>query len=191
MSQKVAALVCPECGSEEPHKDGTRKLSDGTEKQRYICRRCMYRYTLPTSLNCVNDNLAPSQIRANQQVKNLRFAQKYHDCADDVRLSPDIRGLITRFYGYLENNAYSGDTAYPRIIRQLALKGVNLLEPENVKSTIARLTFKDRKTKEIKKVSNGTKAFYCSAYAAFCAMLKIPFYNPGYKQKRKRSVCAL
>ena len=54
-----------------------------------------------------------------------------------------------------------------------------------MKETIAKLTFKDQRTGEIKKAKNGTKNFYCCAYDAFAKMLKIQWENPGYKQEEK------
>ena len=38
-------LHCHECGSEKVWKDGKRKLWDGTKIQRWVCRRCGYRFS--------------------------------------------------------------------------------------------------------------------------------------------------
>ena len=95
------AIVCPECKSEKFFRDGKRKLSNGETAQRYVCRICGYRYTSPTSLNAVHANLGSSQICA-EMVKNLEPTQKNKFCAEDVKLSADVQGLLAQFYGYLE-----------------------------------------------------------------------------------------
>ncbi len=183
MSAQTQTIVCPACNSADFFKDGTRKLSDNTEKQRFICKSCGYRYTLNTK----NDNSVLNQISANRLVKNLATAQKPKKfCADDVTKLPlETQGILTQFYVYLDKNAYSASTLYPRVIKQLAKLGADLHDPENVKTVIAQMQYKDRKTGETKKVTNGTKAFYCSAYEALASMLKIKFENPGYRQEEK------
>jgi len=41
---------CPKCGSQRLYKDGVRVLADGGETQRYLCRRCGYRFSKRQSL---------------------------------------------------------------------------------------------------------------------------------------------
>lgn len=36
---------CPQCGSTKLFKDGKRKLKDGSEIQRFLCRSCFYRFS--------------------------------------------------------------------------------------------------------------------------------------------------
>lgn len=176
-------LICPECGSSKAFKDGKRKLADGETTQRYICRDCGFRYSYPcyNSLNNNQSQLGNSRISA--KAKNMVFAQKNKFCAEDTKLPLETQGLLAQFYSYLEKNAYSEATEYPKKIKRLAKLGANLYDPENVKETIAKLTFKDLKTGETKKAKNGTKNFYCAAYTALAAMLKIQWENPGYKQE--------
>jgi integrase/predicted RNA-binding Zn-ribbon protein involved in translation (DUF1610 family) len=45
--QTQVSQVCPECGSNRLFKDGMRKLSNGEEKQRFLCRSCGFRFTEP------------------------------------------------------------------------------------------------------------------------------------------------
>ncbi|MEM1589732.1 MAG: hypothetical protein QW175_04890, partial [Candidatus Bathyarchaeia archaeon] len=40
-------ISCPECGSHELYKDGLRYLDNGTKVQRWLCRKCGYRFTDP------------------------------------------------------------------------------------------------------------------------------------------------
>ncbi len=177
--ETLAVLKCPECGSEKFFKDGIRKLSNKQEKQRYVCRICHYRYTYPSSLNSVLDNSEDSRISA--KAKNM-VAQETKTCAGDANLSADVKGLLAQFYSYLEKEAYTELTLYPKQIKQLARLGANLQDPENVKTIIAQMTFVDRKG-ETKKLKNGTKMLYCYAYNALMAMLKIKWEMPHYIQE--------
>lgn len=176
-----AVYICPECGSFEAFKDGTRTLSNGEIKQRYICRQCMHRYTFPTSLKG-NDNIDITNQISALKVKNLDTVQEIKTCAGDANLSADVKGLLAQFYSYLEKEAYTELTLYPKQIKQLARLGANLHDPENVKTTIARMTFIDRNG-ETKKLKNGTKMLYCYAYNALMSMLKTKWDMPKYIQE--------
>jgi integrase len=175
------ALKCPECKSEKYFRDGKRNLSNGETTQRYVCRVCSYRYTLHTSLNAVSDNSEGSQIGA-KKAKNLEPAQEYKFSAGDANLSAENKGLLAQFYSYLEKEAYTELTLYPKQIKQLARLGANLRDPENVKTIVARMTFIDRNG-ETKKLKNGTKMLYCYAYNALMSMLKIKWEMPHYIQE--------
>ncbi|MCL5949129.1 MAG: tyrosine-type recombinase/integrase [Candidatus Bathyarchaeota archaeon] len=169
--QAQTAIVCPECLSEKFFRDGKRKLANGETTQRYICRECGYRYTLPTSLNAVLDNSESSQISA-LKVKNLASAQETKTCARDAQLPPDAAGLIAQFLAYLDKEGFAKETEYPNLIRRLARLGANLRDPENVKEFIGKMT-----------VKNGMKMQYAYAYNAVATMLKIEWDQPKYKQE--------
>jgi DNA-directed RNA polymerase subunit M/transcription elongation factor TFIIS len=38
-------IKCPECGSERLYRDGWRRLADGSQTQRWLCRECGYRFS--------------------------------------------------------------------------------------------------------------------------------------------------
>lgn len=42
---EAGAVVCPQCGSQRLYRDGLRRLSDGLEIQRWLCRDCGYRFS--------------------------------------------------------------------------------------------------------------------------------------------------
>ncbi len=171
---------CPECGNPSSFKDGKRKLANGETTQRYVCRVCGYRYTLPSILNAVKDNLSGNQIGA-FKVKNLEPVQKTSGklfCAGDAKLDADIRGLLTQFYVYLEKEAYSVESDYVDKVKHLAVLGANLRDPELVKTVIGEM-----KHKNGEKIKNGTKMLYCYAYDAFVKMLKLDWNMPIYHQE--------
>jgi len=178
--QESSKIVCPECGSEKQFKDGVRKLSNGAEKQRYVCRVCGYRYTEPTSLNSVLDNKGCNHIGA-ERAKNMEPVQKTKGklfCAGDASLSADTKGLLTQFYAYLEKEAYSVESDYVDKVKHLAVLGANIRDPESVKTVIGQMKRKDGKN-----AKNGTKMLVCYAYDAFVKMLKIPWDIPKYTQE--------
>jgi integrase/predicted RNA-binding Zn-ribbon protein involved in translation (DUF1610 family) len=172
MTETESLPKCPDCGSTQAFKDGVRKLSNGERKQRFICRSCGYRFTEPTNLNAVPDNIGSSQISANLGAKNLVSAQKLNICARDAKLPPETAGLVAQFLAYLEKEGFCKETEYPNLIRRLAKLGANLLDPETVKETIGRMTVKD-----------GMKLQYVCAYSAFAIMLKISWTPPKYRQE--------
>ena len=87
-----------------------------------------------------------------------------------------IKGIITQYLAYLESEGYykdhDYDHAYVRLIRLLAKRGANLLDPEDVKSAIAKQPWK-----------NGVKRMAVYAYDALTKILKIQWTPPAYKQE--------
>ncbi|MDI6805133.1 MAG: hypothetical protein QMD20_00535 [Candidatus Bathyarchaeia archaeon] len=45
------ALKCPQCNSQSLYKDGLRYLTNGETVQRFLCRKCGYRFS-QTNRNC-------------------------------------------------------------------------------------------------------------------------------------------
>ncbi|MGD0071770.1 MAG: tyrosine-type recombinase/integrase [Candidatus Bathyarchaeia archaeon] len=179
--ESQAVIRCPECNKDRIFKDGIRKLSNGEQKQRFICRSCGYRFTDTTSLNVQDNNKANSQICATIGAKNLEPVQKTKGklfCAGDAKLSADTKGLLTQFYAYLEKEAYSVESDYVDKVKHLAVLGANLRDPEHVKTVIGHMQRKDGQ-----KTKNGTKMLYCYAYDAFVKMLKIQWDMPTYVQE--------
>jgi hypothetical protein len=82
-----------------------------------------------------------------------------------------IKGIIIQFVFWLEKK---GDTnsPYPDIIKRLARRGANLLDPESVKEVIAKA-----------KIKNGTKVLEVYAYDALTKMLNIHWERPHYVQE--------
>jgi integrase/predicted RNA-binding Zn-ribbon protein involved in translation (DUF1610 family) len=180
VTEVVTAPVCPDCGSERFYRDGVRRLADGTEKQRYICRQCGYRFSAqPLSIS--NSNTVGIQICA-KSVKNLDPAVELKYIAGDARLNAETKGLLVRFCQHLEKEGYSQYNMYPQQLRSLVAHGANLLDPESVKATIAKLTYVNRQGETVP-FKNGTKMLCCAAYDAFAKMIGIKWDKPRYKQE--------
>lgn len=88
--------------------------------------------------------------------------------------SPDrerIKGLVAEYAYYLEKEGFKCKGYFERI-KQLVRLGANLLDPEDVKSTIAKQKWK-----------NGTKNLACYAYRIFVKMAGLQWIPPKYRQE--------
>lgn len=177
---------CPNrCKSGKIHRDGLRYNKNNSVIQRWKCTCCGERFS-DKALKSPQGLVNSCQICA-EEAKNLEPVQlhgKTHPfCSGDAKLTAETKGLLTQFYAYLEKEAYSAESDYVDKVKHLAILGADLKDPENVKNVISKMTFKDRKTGEIRKVKNGTKLFTCYAYDAFLKMLKISWERPHYSQE--------
>jgi len=168
---EAVSLKCPECDSEKLYRDGLRYGRDGAQRQRWLCRVCGYRFSekiykqSETNSNC--------QICVSE-TKNLDSATETKTVAGDKRLKPlpiEAKGLIVKYAAYLERNNYYKDTSYLDLLVRIA-KTANLLDPEDVKTAIAKRKWKD-----------SVKMLACYAYRAFAKMENIKWEMPKYKQK--------
>ena len=182
---------CPECNSSKVWKDGLRKTSEGYV-QRYICRECGYRFS-ETSCNSSEDSQHVQKIQRqilncadalpyNRQVsvalargsKNLAEVESRNEKqaagATEAR-TEDIQGKIVEFLWYLKKQGRSESTLkqYARELRHAA-KSVNILDPEEVKKSIAE--------KDIKET---TKCNLVYAFQTFYKFLGIKWNPPQYK----------
>ncbi len=174
--------ACPNgCKTGKIYRDGLRYNADGSEMQRWLCTCCGERFS-DKALKREGSLTNSRQICA-KEAKNLVFTAE-KTVVGDAKLTPNQQGLLTQFMAYLEKEAYSEENDYPKMIKRLAVLKADLHDPESVKTVIAKMTYKDQKTGEVKKAKNGTKMLYCAAYGAFCTnVLKIEWSNPGYKQE--------
>ena len=82
------------------------------------------------------------------------------------------RGLMLQYSLYLQKEGYGQDCRYKSCIHMLINSGTNLLDPDNVKETIAKKSWKD-----------GTKMQVTYAYDALVRMLKLSWEMPKYRQE--------
>jgi integrase len=78
---------------------------------------------------------------------------------------------------YLERNGFDEENTYPNILMHLAGDGANLLDPEDVKTVIAK-----QKKKNGEPWTDSMKMLAVCAYDAFCHMRKISWDRPSYRQ---------
>jgi integrase/rubredoxin len=192
----VTSPLCPECGSKKLYRDGFRYAADGAGIQRWLCRTCGYRFSeKPSQENQEWSINTPVALPSRRQIcvseaKNLVFAAETKTVAGDRATKPaftvtknldlipeDARGLVTKFMAYLEREGFAEETEYPRTLSHLVKDGANLLDPENVKTVIAK-----QRKKNGEPWSDSMKMLATCAYDAFCKMQGIAWKKPIYQQ---------
>jgi integrase/rubredoxin len=189
---------CPECGSKKLYRDGFRYAADGTSIQRWLCRTCGYRFSeKPSQRNHKWSINTPSALVSRRQIcathkeaKNLEPQTEIKTVAGDIErrqtfavtrnldlIPEDARGLLTKFMAYLEREGFAAGIQYPQTLSHLVKDGANLLDPENVKTVIAK-----QRKKNGEPWSDSMKMLATCAYDAFCKMQGIAWKKPIYKQ---------
>jgi len=184
---------CPECTSQKIWKDGLRRTRLG-DVQRWLCKKCGFRFSksgLSSSegvqkvhrqiLNC--DQTSPYNRQVGEFLtedsKNLATVetriQEKAAGATEADLAT-IKGDIINFLIYLKNQQYPENTikVYGRILENLLRKGVDLLNSEAVKHSIAN-----------EETSTNTKASKLCAYARFMRWKQIPWEQPRMSREEK------
>jgi len=170
-------MRCPACGSTFLYKDGFRDLNDGRRVQRWLCRRCGYRFSDGNNLhkeNQTNEDYRLSAIL--QEAKKLDPTTETKTVAGE---SPkdSIKGKIIEFLWWMQKQGYKESTITSRAARLQRLINLkaNLLDPENVKGVIA----KQKNWKESRKEG------VAYAYNLFAKCYRIKWTRPIYKAIRK------
>ena len=144
------------------YKDGLRYLKDSISVQRWICRSCGYRFTetkpLQKNLNCHISRRSTSTT--NRQVcelltedsKNLAAIENppKNGLAGATEQAADAKGKIIEHAFWMKKEGYAENTITRRIrlLTTLMKRGANLLDPESVKTVIAKQQGWNLKTKE-------------------------------------------
>ncbi len=110
-----------------------------------------------------------------EETKNLSATTEIKTVAGVIGkskpLPQEAKGHLTKYKAYLEREGYDSETRYPQFLETLARRGANLLNPEDVKTVIARQNCKD-----------SSKMLACHAYALFAKMEGIQWTMPHYRQ---------
>jgi len=184
---KSSPIRCPRCGSKVIWKDGVRRLSNGIKVQRFICRSCGYRFSESNNSKQVKNSgqgiNRPSALNFNRQVcvtlargtKNLAEVESRKE-AGLRGATNDLQSLLFNFAWWLKKEGYAESTIVTRVklLKILAKRGANLLDPESVKETIAR-----------QKWCNKRKMNAADAYTAFLRMNGGTWDPPKYRVVEK------
>lgn len=190
---------CPNgCTSGKVYRDGVRYGVDGRGVQRWLCTCCGFRFS-DKPLKSEGALTISRQICA-LGAKNLTAATELKTVAGDKKKSgfpfavvrnidlvaEEPRGLLTQFMAYLEREGYCADIQYPATLARLVKDApglldagakFDLLEPESVKTVIARM-----KKLNGEPWSDSMKMLATCAYDTFCRMKKISWERPVYTQ---------
>lgn len=191
-------ISCPECGSTRLYKDGLRYLKDGSTVQRYLCRNCGYRFSDPqrpkqllqkTFWQSLNNGFAYTFSRqACDEAQGRRALAARKGLAVLAAVDPQMEspmregtaetqtvnmGKILEYAWWLKKKGRSEETIKSRVRRLKGLaKHCNLMDPEAVKETLAKLPQK-----------NSTKAITVSVYTDFLKCFGLSWEPPEYKMQ--------
>lgn len=162
---EVLAFKCPECGSEKINCCGHRTLRDGSDAQRFICKKCGYRFTDPTALKTVLDNMGNNQVGA--EAKNLDFQAIVEKAIAGEK--NHITGRLVEYAWIEKKRQLAESTITQRVfaLNILRKRGANLDNPDSVLTVLATENF-----------SECSKFHYLQAYLSYTKAFKIPFEKP-------------
>ncbi len=197
-TKATSSPICPDCTSKKVWRDGLRYLDGGGGVQRWLCRDCRLRFSISSNQSRAVETIDTVQTkelkskRVKDRVrqicakgaKNLTSATELKTVAGDIeKLPQDTKGLLTKFMAYLERENYyideHGGSLYLRQLITLVQDGADLLDSEDVKTKIARHTFKD-KDEKVHHWKDSSKNLAAFAYQAFCEMQGIHWKKPVY-----------
>jgi integrase/predicted RNA-binding Zn-ribbon protein involved in translation (DUF1610 family) len=194
-------LKCPECGSERLYRDGLRRLADGSQTQRWLCRDCGFRFSERRLNNGGKDLKSGSALNLNCRVgasesgaKNsagtvrVLMEEKAADAEKRAagateRLNEDDKeeaapkvfiAKILEYGVWLLKQGYAQSTIEGRVklLKRLVKIGANLFDPESVKEAISRQIWSD-----------GRKELAVEAYSNFLKMCGGRWDPPKYKRQ--------
>jgi integrase len=169
-----ASRECPSCHSNRFWKDGIRKTKNGSV-QRCVCRDCGYRFS-ESSVLSMNLNYGSKRrvCAVLMEAKNLTEVepQKSGLAGATKPTEAIVKGKIVEFEWYLMRNGYKPSTIkrYTRELELLAKRGANILEPESIKETVAKQSWKDSR-----------KLGVCHVYNTFLNVIGKIWVMPKYK----------
>ena len=179
----VTLPICPVCAGNIIYKDGIYYTNDGLEKQRWLCRSCDKRFTIPTRLNVGKSTSCFTQISAHGVAKNL-VKENPQTKGNNINLQVvgDVSNqpLINPIQGhlqYLKNNGYQPSTIERRMncLNRLIALGANLADPESVKQIIAEQTRWKASNKQV----------VVFAYDLYAKQYGIQWQRPWYNAVRE------
>ncbi|MGQ9640678.1 MAG: tyrosine-type recombinase/integrase [Candidatus Bathycorpusculaceae bacterium] len=177
------ASRCPQCGSDRLYKDGLRYRADKSTTQRWLCRNCGYRFSEKRPLQNVlsgSINTTPALPFKRQvcellteESKNLTTVETRQEQAqrEGTTQTADVKGKIVQLLWELEKDGKKPGTIrnYSKYLNHLLRNGVNLLDPEHVKSFLAKSPLRE-----------STKATIVGICSTWFEYLKIAWKPPKY-----------
>lgn len=184
---------CPQCTFRKVWRDGLRYLVDGSAVQRWLCRRCGYRFSDnaavldkdlhtsgSTSNNCrvcaTAKRAKNSASRRLVSVENAVEGEKRAAGAAEDNHQGHQRKII-EFAWWMKKQGYAESTITSRlkILKTLIKRGAELLDPETVKEVIARQ----------EAWSHGRKELAVEAYNSFLLFIGGRWDPPRYRRIQK------
>jgi integrase len=163
-------IECPQCSNEKIWKDGFRYTDHG-KIQRFMCRECGYRFSYVKNSNT-------PRYRNNCQIGDNQKESKNLTVATENQATGEIskKHTLFNYSWYLKKEGLENPTikSYTKLLRILAKRGANLLDPESVKGKIA-----------VQKWVNKRKQNAVAAYTHYLEMTGGKWNPPFYKEVEK------
>ena len=174
---ETASRNCPKCHSNKIWKDGKRKTQK-TSIQRFICRKCGYRFSESTILSTNSRNTIRRQVCAykTKVAKNLTKVENQTNKA--LRESTaETKGLLVSLSFWMLKEGYRETTINltHQKLKHLIKIGATLSDQDSIKQVIAN-----------QKSQEGTKVSYVNSYERFCKMQRIQFDKPRYRYSHQK-----
>jgi integrase len=174
-------IFCPICKSKEHFKDGFRELKDRSRTQRWLCKKCGYRFSEISPLQTTHQrrlNRSVTLKLSNQicalEAKNLEPQTEIKNVAG---VTPqDSSGKIIEFVWWMKKQGYKEGTVVCRskLLKVMVKRGASLYDPETIKEVIAKQTW-----------SEGRKENAVNAYSTFLRMIGGTWNPPIYGRIQK------
>jgi len=168
-----ASRKCPNCHSNRNDKSGVRKTKNGFV-QRYICKDCDHRFSESSVLSASLNTSGKRQVCAVlMEAKNLA---KVEPLKSGLAGATPRSNAINEFADQLRRDGYSALIIKNcvNILDLMERKGLNILNPEQVKAFIAEL-----------KWQNHSKATIVAYYGIFLKTMYVQWNPPRYRYERK------
>lgn len=170
---------CPECGSSRIINDGLRYLGNGETVQRYLCKGCRHRFSIPEETKgfYFNSNRQEdAQVSAIlQEAKNLDTPTREIDSLAGEK--HNNQGVLVDFAWKLKKRGLKERTITRRTkdLNSLIKKGADLLNTDSVETVLAT-----------EQLTTATKANYVEAYRSFTKHFNIPWEPIKVKYQPKQ-----
>ena len=166
--------LCPNCGSKSSDRNGLRYLADGSSVQRWLCKKCAYRFSEKPpkknqkwKLNTPSTLTSSSRICATDKEATNLIATETKTVAGEKEAN-----LIE--YAWQKKKKGVGDGTIRTNcswLSKLIAKGADLNNPDSVETVLATEAEYNDKEKPSKKFNT------VKAYKSYCKTLKI-FWEP-------------
>ena len=191
---KQPQLKCPECGSTRTWKNGLRYIKSGETVQRYSCRDCGYRFSLPKA--SAKSELFKCSSPRTKQLNNLRLSKSNCQVCEfltegsknlaEVRPlkeklagsteKTNLKGELVNFAWQMKKQGYKTTTirSYADTLKSLIKRNADLSNPESGKEVLAETSW-----------SNTHKHVAIASYTLYLGLQGKTWLPPICKVSRK------
>lgn len=209
MTSNPETIACPQCGSTSLYKDGLRYLANGQTTQRWLCRKCGYRFTNPNHKRHIQWKNPPLNLNLQDCSDNNCRGNNEPSWGDSTALGRAVQTLATvekeegekRAAGAAETNQgqpmqQEGDVKGKLIqfawwMKKEGYSESTIIGKMQILHRLAKLGANLLQPDAVKDIianqnwSPGRKANAVYAYALFAKWLGIPWTPPRIKVPEK------